>query len=270
MRRNLPVSVSLDGFDLHGRQALVTGGSIGIGRAVALALAAAGADVAIQFEPHADAAVERRGAAEETTSAIRALGRAALAIPADFATPGAARTCFECACSKSRAIDILVLCASVQSRMVFGAITPEAIDRHVAVNLTANIELLQAALPGMEAAGWGRVLSIGSVNQVRPDPELAVYAALKAAQHNLILNLAHAYAPYGVTLNTLSPGLIETDRNRERRNDADAWRKIVAAANPMARAGLPEDIAGAALLLCSPAGAFITGIDLPVAGGAQL
>ncbi|WP_218943074.1 SDR family NAD(P)-dependent oxidoreductase [Sphingomonas sp. R-74633] len=260
----------LDGFDLGGRQALVTGGSIGIGRAIALALAQAGANVAIQFDPKSDSAVAREGAADETLSAIQARGRTALAIPADFETPDAARDCFDQARASLGAIDILVLCASVQTRLAFDEITPALIDQHVAVNFAASIALLQAALPGMAAAGWGRVLSIGSVNAVRPDPELAVYAALKAAQHNLIVNLAQVHAPSGVTLNTLSPGLIATDRNRHRREDAAAWQAIVGAANPMARAGTPEDVAGAALLLCSPAGGFITGIDFPVAGGAQL
>jgi glucose 1-dehydrogenase len=260
----------LDGFDLGGRQALVTGGSIGIGRAIALALAQAGANVAIQFDPKSDSAVSREEAADETVVAIRALGRTALAVPADFEMPGAPRDCFEQAGAALGRIDILVLCASVQTRLAFGEITPAVIDHHVAVNFAASIGLLQAALPGMGAAGWGRVLSIGSVNQMRPDPELAVYAALKAAQHNLIMNLAQVHAPSGITLNTLSPGLIATDRNRHRRDDAAAWQAIVAAANPMERAGTPEDVAGAALLLCSPAGAFITGIDFPVAGGAQL
>jgi NAD(P)-dependent dehydrogenase (short-subunit alcohol dehydrogenase family) len=118
--------------------------------------------------------------------------------------------------------------------------------------------------------GWGRVLAIGSINQLRPESELAIYAALKAAQHNLIMNLARTYASAGVTFNTLSPGLIETERNRWRRADAAEWRRIEQAANPMQRAGAPAEIVGAALLLCSPAGSFVTGVDLQVSGGAQL
>lgn len=269
MRRESLAS-TLDGFDLAGRQALVTGGSVGIGRAIALGLARAGADVAIQFEPIADAAVERREAADETAAKIDALGRRAVAIPADFENCGAARRCVEEAQAALGRIDILVICASVQERLAFDDITPESIDRQVAINFAATIELLQAALPAMKAAGWGRVLSIGSVNQVRPDPQLAVYAALKTAQHNLILGLARAHAPHGITLNTLSPGLIATDRNRARRTDVEAWRQVQAAANPMGRAGMPEDVVGAALLFCAPAGGFITGADLPVSGGANL
>lgn len=241
-----------------------------MGRAIALGLASAGADVAIQFDPEADAGVGRAGAAEEVASAIRNHGRRALAIAEDFATPDAARHCVVQAGAGLGGIDILVICASVQMRQPFGEITRESIDRHVAVNFAASIELLQAALPAMSAKGWGRVLSIGSLNQTRPDPELAIYAALKAAQHNLIVNLARDYAGHGVTLNTLSPGLIETDRNRSRRTDPESWAEIQAKANPMGRAGMPEDVVGAALLFCSEAGGFITGADLPVSGGGQL
>lgn len=259
-----------DGFDLRGRQALVTGGSMGIGRAIACGLARAGANVAIQFAPDADAAVAREGAADETLAAIRAAGRAGLAIPADFAAAGAAQNCAAQARTALGRIDVLVICASIQVRQALSEVTQESVERQVAVNLTASIELLESVLPGMSAAGWGRVLSIGSINQLRPDPELAVYAALKAAQHNLIRSLARAHAPLGVTLNTLSPGLIATDRNLQRRADTGAWQAVVAAANPMARAGTPDDVVGAALLLCSPASAFITGVDLSVSGGAQL
>jgi NAD(P)-dependent dehydrogenase (short-subunit alcohol dehydrogenase family) len=270
MSPDLPTPTLPDGFDLRGRQALVTGGSVGIGRAIALMLAGAGADVAVQFEPRADAAVQRESAADEVVGAIRAVGRSALAVAADFAEQGAARRCVEETQAVLGGLDILVICASVQTRQAFVDITRDSVDRHVAINLSASVELLQATLPAMQVAGWGRVLSIGSSNQLRPDPELAVYAALKAAQHNLILNLAREHAWHGITLNTLSPGLIVTDRNSARRADAAAWAKLAAEANPMARAGTPDDVAGVALLLCSPAGGFITGADLPVSGGAQL
>jgi NAD(P)-dependent dehydrogenase (short-subunit alcohol dehydrogenase family) len=189
---------------------------------------------------------------------------------ADFVAPGEAGRVVEDCRRDLGGLDILVICASVQTRSAFDAITREALDRQVAVNFAATIELLQAALPGMAANGWGRVLSIGSVNQTAPDPELAVYAALKAAQHNLIVNLARQQAAHGVTLNTLSPGLIATDRNRARRRDRAAWEAIQAAANPMGQAGDPDDLVGAALMLCSRAGAFITGADLQATGGGHL
>lgn len=118
--------------------------------------------------------------------------------------------------------------------------------------------------------GWGRILTIGSINQTRPEPTLAIYAALKSALHNLGINLARQLAPHGVTVNNLSPGLVATARNTWRRVDAGQWQTIERNANPMGRAGRPEEMAGAALLLCSDAGSFITGADLQATGGAHL
>ena len=149
-------------------------------------------------------------------------------------------------------------------------VTPEQIERQIQINFRASIELLQAALPAMKRRGWGRVLTIGSINQTRPEPVLSVYAALKSAQHNLCINLAKQYAPFGVTVNNLSPGLIATERNAWRRVDAADWARIEQNANPMSRAGTPDEMAGAALLLCSEAGSFITGADLQATGGKHL
>ncbi len=259
-----------DRFGLAGRRALVTGGSVSIGRAIALGLAEAGADIAIHSAPEADAAFGLPAAAAETCAAITALSRRAIAVAADFARPGEAARTVEEARPALGGLDILVICASVQSRQDFAALTRDEIDRQVSINFAASIELLQAALPGMAAQRWGRVLAIGSVNQTRPDPQLTPYAALKAAQHNLVLALAREYAARGVTLNTLSPGLVATERNRWRRQDAEDWERIKARANPMGRAAGPEDMVGAALLFCSEAGAFITGADLQATGGGHL
>lgn len=257
-------------FNLTGRCALVTGASVSIGRAIALGLAQAGADVAIQFSPSADDAMGLTGAADKTRKEIEALSRRAVSIPAEFGTPGEAGQTVERATQAFGALDILVICASIQERRDFQAFGQEDIARHVAINFAATVELLQAVLPGMVDRGWGRVLSIGSVNQVRPEPQLAIYAALKAAQHNLIMNLARHHAAAGVTLNTLSPGLVATERNRWRREVGSDWEAIQWQANPMGRAGRPAEMVGPALLLCSDAGSFITGADLQATGGGHL
>nr|NUR36559.1 SDR family oxidoreductase [Sphingomonas sp.] len=252
------------------RVALVTGGSMGIGRAIALGLAGAGADVAIHYAAEVDRRLDRPDAWADTRTALLALGRRAMTVDAHFAQPGAAWRTVKQVREELGGPDILVIAAATQRRGPFTAITRDDIDLQVAINFAATVELLQAALPAMAAAGWGRVLSIGSLNAIRPDPELAVYAALKAAQHNLIANLARPYAVRGVTLNTLSPGLIATDRNRWRREDAAAWQKIQAEANPLGRAGLPDELVAAALMFCSDAGAFVTGADLLATGGGHL
>jgi len=122
----------------------------------------------------------------------------------------------------------------------------------------------------MRRRRFGRILTIGSVNQTAPESVLSVYAALKSAQHNLAINLAREYAPHGITINNLSPGLIATERNKWRREDAAAWKAIEAGCSPKKRAGKPSEMAGAALLLCSDAGSYITGADLQATGGRHL
>lgn len=248
----------------------MTGGSVSIGRAISLAFADAGADVAVHYAKAADVAFGKPDAAEETAGLIRQRGRKCAVIEADFEKPGEGRRAVEAADKALGGVDVLVICASIQYRAPFEAITPEQIARQVQINFNATIELLQAALPPMKARGWGRVVTIGSINETNPEAELAVYAALKIAQHNLAINLARQYAPFGVTVNNISPGLIATERNRWRRTDANVWAEIERGSSPMGRAGTPDEIAGAALLMCSEAGSFITGADLQATGGRHL
>lgn len=257
-------------FDMSGRVALVTGGSVSIGRALVRAFAEQGADVAIHYAAAADKAFNLPDAAVETAQECSGRGARTAVIEADLVEPGAGRRVVEEAIAKLGKVDILVVCASIQYRGPFEEATTEQIQRQIAINFTASIELMQAALPPMKARGWGRVLTIGSINQVRPEPHLAVYAALKDAQKNLCLNLARQYAPFGVNLNNLAPGLVATERNRWRRADAEAWGRIQRTVSPMGRAGTPEDMVGAALLLCSDAGAYIAGADLMVTGAGHL
>lgn len=257
-------------FSMRGRKALVTGGSVSIGREIALAFAEAGADVAIQHARAADIAFGRTSAAEETVAAIAERGRVGFAVDADFARPHEARRCVEEAQRRLGGLDVLVVCASIQYRRPFEEVTEEQIEQQIQVNFRATIELLQAALPEMRRRRFGRILTIGSVNQTAPEGVLSVYAALKSAQHNLAINLAREYAPHGITINNLSPGLIATERNKWRREDAAAWKAIEAGCSPMKRAGKPSEMAGAALLLCSDAGSYITGADLQATGGRHL
>ena len=257
-------------FSMTGRRALVTGGSVSIGRAIAIALAEAGADIALHYARAADDAGGLPSAAAERAAAGTALGRRAALVEADFETRGAAGQALREASEALGGIDILVVCASIQYRTAFEAITPEQVERQWRINFAATVELMQAAMPPMRERGWGRVLTIGSINETRPEIELAVYAALKSAQHNLAINLARQYAAHGVTVNNLSPGLIATERNRWRRLNQDSWTDIQRRANPMGRAGTPDEIAGGALLLCSEAGRFITGADLQIDGGHHL
>jgi glucose 1-dehydrogenase len=259
-----------DRFSMKGRKALITGASVSIGRAIALAFAEHGADIAVHYAASADKAFGLPDAAEATAKELRALGVAAVTIDEDLELPGAGRRTVERAIAGLGQVDVLVVCASIQYRGAFESITPEQVQRQVAINFQASVDLLQAALPPMKARGWGRVLTIGSINQVRPEPGLAVYAALKDAQKNLALNLARQYVKFGVNINNLAPGLIATERNRWRRKDAKEWAEIQRAVSPNGRAGTPDEMANCALLLCSEAGSYIAGADLMATAAGHL
>jgi NAD(P)-dependent dehydrogenase (short-subunit alcohol dehydrogenase family) len=259
-------------FSMAGRRALVTGGSVSIGREIALAFAEAGADVAVQHARAADAAFGKPDAAAEAVAEFTALGANAVAIEADFAVPGEAGRAVREAEAALGGVDVLVVCASVQQRTPLDAldVASQEVRRQIQINFLATIELFQAALPGMQARGWGRVLTIGSINETRPEPDLSVYAALKSAQHNLALNFARTAARHGVLINNLAPGLIATERNRWRRQDEAVWAEIQRGYSPLGRAGTPREMAGAALLFCSEAGSYITGANLLATGGGHL
>src|SRR5690348_12006165 len=258
-------------LSMTGRRALITGASLSIGRSLALGFADQGADIAIHYSAAADAAFGRPDAAQETLVAATSRGVRGCLVESDLARSGEARRTVTEAAEKLGGVDILVVCASIQTRKPFLEITDEEMQRQFDINFRATVELLQAALPPMRAQGWGRILTIGSINQVRPEPELAIYAALKSAQHNLCINLARQYAPFNVMINNLSPGLVATERNRWRRQDTEAWRKIEATvARPIGRAAEPDERVGAAVLLCSNAASYIAGTDLMVTGGGHL
>jgi NAD(P)-dependent dehydrogenase (short-subunit alcohol dehydrogenase family) len=258
-------------FSMHGRNCLVTGASVSIGRSIALAFAEHGGAVAVHHSAAADAAFGVPDAARETVERIRAFGVAGHAIEADLRQPDGPQRAFNESVARLGSVDVLVICASVQTRVEFAAVTMEQLDRETRINLGATIELLQLAIPPMRKRRWGRVLTIGSINQVKPDPQLATYAALKSAQWNVAMNLAPDCARDNVMINNLSPGLVATERNRWRRADAAAWAAIQAKAAPaIGRAAQPDEMAGAAVLLCSDAASYISGVDLMVTAGAHL
>jgi len=247
------------GFSLAGRRALVTGSSRGIGRAIAIGLAEAGARLAVHGVCASPALEAARAEA----------GPDAVAFASDLARPAEVRGLVERVEAAFGGLDILVLNASVEVREDWDAITDEAFDAQVAVDLAAPLRLIRGFVPGMLARGFGRVLAVGSVQEVKEHPKLLVYAALKAAQTSLMRNLARQHSGRGVTFNTLAPGAIATERNAGVLADP-AYRAAVEARIPAGRIGVAEDCVGAALLLCSDAGRYVTGERLLVDGGMHL
>jgi len=249
-------------FSLRGRRALVTGASRGIGRAIALSLAGAGADVAVHF--NAD-----RAAADIVASSITASGRCAPILQADLSAPGSGAALARAAAEALGGVDILVLNAAEQRRETLTSITEEAYALQVETGFRSALELTAALVPCMAARGFGRVIGIGSVQSRRPAPTLPVYGVMKAALAHLMRNLGKDWAGRGVTANTISPGLIETDRNAELLADPAAHAALLARI-PLGRSGVPEEVAGLALLLASGAGAYVTGEEIFVDGGLGL
>ena len=247
----------LDRFRLDGRTALVTGARREIGAAIAQGLAAVGARVAIH---HAGTGEEAKDAA----ATVQRCGNGAQAFAADFAQNGAAEQLAADVTAAFGQVDILVLNASIEILEPVGAISREAYDRQMEINVWSTLALLQALVPPMGQRGWGRVVTIGSVQQISPAAEMLVYAGYKALQHNWAINLARQFTRQGVTVNNLAPGLISTARNADQ---IAARGPQMVARVPAGRAGRPDDLVGAALLLCSDAGEYISGANLYVDGG---
>ena len=241
-------------FDLTGKTALVTGSNRGIGKAILYVLAEAGADVVLHCRKECESALY-------VMNDINKNGRSCSAVYADLADPDAADVI-----ASTVQPDILVINASVQIRRDFFEITDEDLDVQVNVDLRSTIKLIQLLSPRMLENRSGRIILIGSVQEKKPHPEMAVYSALKSAMSNLVAGLSVKFAPYGVTVNNIAPGTILTDRNTEVLADPEYERRVRSMI-PIGFIGEPRDISGCALLLASDAGRYITGQNIYIDGG---
>ena len=237
--------------DLTGRVALVTGASRGIGRAIALALAGAGADVVVNCR-------ERGRSAEETADAVRAKGRRALAIAADVADARAVQEMVRSVEAELGPVDLLVNNAGVAIPRDLDELTEEDFDRTLAVNLKGAFLCTQAVLPGMRARRWGRIVNISSRAARGAGVIGAHYNASKAGLEGLTRGYAARLVRDGVTVNAVSPSLIETEMIGARR---DEYAKKV----PLGRLGMPDEVAQAVLMVVG--NAYMTGQTVPVNGG---
>ena len=233
---------------------LVTGSTQGIGKSIAKAFVEKGCEVTV----HCSKDLQK---AERVKTEIGA----SQAVVCDLSNMDEVNGLFE----KTGAVDCLILNASVQYKELWQDITDETFDQQFDVNVKSTLKLMQAYYPTMKENGFGRIVTIGSVNQYRQHSELSVYSATKCAVMKIVEIIAKQVAPFGVTVNNVSPGAIATPRNESVYNDEEKRRKVEKCI-PMGRFGTPEDCVGAVLMLCGEQGAYITGTDIVIDGGMRL
>ncbi len=245
-------------FGLRGRKAVVTGGSSGIGRAIAEALCRAGADVVV--------VARRPEALRETVAALTAGGGTASWIGADLSDRDAAHRLADQVEERHGTTDILVNSAGVNLRPPMDELTEDDWDRTLRTNLDAPFVLGQRMGPGMAAAGWGRIVHIASQQSVRAFGNSGAYGVSKAALSALTRSQAEAWSARGVCVNAVAPGLVHTPLNEAVFRDP-VRTEAMARRTMTGRNGVLADFAGIAVFLASDASAYVTGQTLFVDGG---
>jgi 2-deoxy-D-gluconate 3-dehydrogenase len=247
---------ALGRFDLSGRVAVITGARRGLGRAMAIALASAGADIA---------AVSRRPA-EDLAIEVERLGRRTCTIAADLEDPSQVETVISRAIEAMGRVDILVNNAGTATRGPAVDVTPEDWHRVLQVNLHAVFRLCQDAARDMLPRGRGKIINIASLMSFEGGILIAAYTASKGAVAQLTKLLANEWAPHGINVNAIAPGYMATDLTRPLQEDPRRNPAILARI-PAGRWGAPEDLAGAVVFLASAAADYVHGHVLAVDGG---
>ncbi len=242
------------------RVAVITGAASGMGRAVAQRLASAGHRIAL-LDLDGDAT-------NDTAEELRRSGASTLAMKVDVSDRAAVDDAIGKARGEFGPVEIMVTSAGLDEFRAFTEITPDAWERMLAVNLTGTFHCIQAAIPDMIAAKWGRIVTISSSSAQSGAARMAHYVASKGGVIGLTKALAVEYAAHGITVNTIPPGFIDTPmaRRAEARGDLPSIDAI-AQRTPVRRAGTPDDVAAACAFLCSDDAGYITGQAINVNGG---
>jgi NAD(P)-dependent dehydrogenase (short-subunit alcohol dehydrogenase family) len=246
-------------FDVEGQVALVTGAARGLGRAIALALAHAGADVALGLRDPASG--------EDVADEIRAMGRRVLRLPMDVADLDQSRAAVESAVGELGRLDILVNNAGIAPGNPAEDVRVEDFDAALAVNLRGTFFASQAAGRQMIGQGHGRIVNLGSQAGFVALPGESVYCMTKAAISHLTKCLAVEWGEHGITVNAVAPTFIETPGTDAALGDPAFRADVVERIAGLHRIGRPNDVAGAVVFLASPAASLITGETILVDGG---
>jgi len=244
-------------FSLHGRRAVVIGGTSGIGRAIALALAEAGADVV--------ASARSQESVDTTASAIEAIGRKTLRAKVDILNRASVEDLERRVSAELGPVDILVNSAGMTKRVPTLDCPEELWDQIMAVNLKGTLYGCQVFGRGMLERGYGRIINIASLSTFVAFQEVAPYCVSKAAVGALTKSLAIEWAQQGVTVNAIAPGIIPTALNKSILETPRGQELQLR--TPMRRFGTPEEVAGAAVYLAADESAFVTGEIIAVDGG---
>ena len=237
------------------KTAFVTGSSRGIGRAIALRLAEDGFRLILHGIREGEQIISLK-------KEIEGKGGVAEVITGNLCATEETKGLAEAVSD----VDVLVLNASVQYRTPWAQITTDECYDQLNCNFISSLLLIQAVVPHMKKEGWGRIITIGSVQEVKPHPDMLVYSASKAAQTNMVQSLSLQLAKDGITVNNVAPGVIYTDRNVEALSDP-VYAQKVRDSIPVGFYGTPQDCTGIVSLLCSEDGRYITGQNLFVDGG---
>lgn len=237
------------------KTAFITGSSRGIGKAIALRLASDGFKIILH-------GVSENQKIKDVKLEIEKRGGVAEIAVANLCDLEATKGLFEAVSNA----DVLVLNASLQYRTPWQEITATACYEQLNCNFVSSMMLIQAAVNNMKNKNWGRIITIGSVQEAKPHPDMLVYSASKAAQTNMMQSLSLQLARDGITVNNVAPGVIYTDRNVEALSDPEYAKKVTDSI-PVGFYGEPEDCAGIVSLLCSDEGRYITGQSIYVDGG---
>ena len=251
--------MNADLFSLEGKVAIVTGASRGIGRAVAIGLAKAGADVAVAARTASDL--------ESLVGEIDSFGRRAVAFPTDVTDRAQIQDLVDRTLAELGGLQVLVNNAGgTRFRSPLLGLRPDGWDKVMRLNLDAVFNATQIAAGTMVELGGGSIIQMSSVAGLVGEPGLSVYSAAKGGVRLMTQAVAKELAPSGVRINSIAPGWIATDLNATLRENPDTNR-LIEGAIPMGRWGNPEEVVGAAIFLASDASSFVTGTTIVVDGG---